>query len=217
LPGSLRPRSSASPLVVALIGPAGAGKSALRQALVQRGAASLDFDEYSRELLRPGTAEYERLQQEFGPGVLEEDGSVNRAVLGALVFSDVRARRRLNAIVHPGMLARLRRTLVEFRRRPTAPLLVVEGAILGQLPTQGWFDRVVMMDAPPELRARRLREGKGLSEEAAARLIRLHERMGVGRERADCVVSNEGDRSALEAQADELWKKLTNGDRERTG
>lgn len=202
---------SAFPLVVALVGPAGAGKSVLRQALARRGAATVVFDDYSRVLLRPGTDEYERLRREFGPEVFREDGSVDRAALAAKVFTEAEARARLNAIVHPGMLALLRRALDEFRRAPSAPVLVVEGAILEQLPTEGWFDQVVLVTAPPEVRARRLRESKGLSAEAVSGLLQLQEEMGLERAAADHVVSNAGDRAALEEQAEALWEKLTAG------
>ncbi len=206
-----RSQCTTSPLVIALVGPAGAGKSVLRQALARRGAATLDFDDYSRALLRPGTNEYERLRYEFGSQVLREDGTVDRAALAARVFADAQARACLNAIVHPGMLALLRRALDEFRRAPSAPVLVVEGAILRQLPTEGWFDQVVLVTAPPEVRARRLRESKDLSAEAVSALLQLQEEMGLGREVADHVITNAGDRTALEGQADALWQKLTAG------
>ena len=205
MPGSGRP------LVVALVGPAGAGKSVVREALAERGAATLDFDDYSRELLRPGTEQYRCLRAEFGPEVFRPDGSVDRGALGALVFSDSAARERLNAILHPAMLALLREAIASFRSRPTAPLLVVEGAILAQLPTEGWFDRLVLVTARPAIRGQRLQETKGLSGEAANALIRLHDEMGVGRDRADEVVGNDGGLCALKARVDELWGTLVGG------
>lgn len=211
MPRCVPSQRSAAPLVVALVGPAGAGKSALRQALAQRGAATLDFDDYSRVLLQPGTNEYEKLRREFGPEVFRENGSVDRAALATEIFADAGARARLNAVVHPGMLALLRQALDQFRQAPSAPVLVVEGAILGQLPTEGWFDQVVLVTAPPEVRARRLREGKGLSGEAVSAVLRLHEEMGLEHDRVDYVISNAGDRAALEGQAEVLWKKLTAG------
>jgi len=198
-----------SPVVVALVGPASSGKSAVREALARRGAATIDFDDYSRDLLRPGTEEYGQLRASFGDEVLLADGSVDRAALAARAFSNGAARQRLNGIVHPPMLARLCVALAEFRAEPGTPVLVVEGAILGQLPTEGWFDRVVLVTAPSEVRAQRLRAGKGVSEEMAARLIALHEEMGVEQGPADEVVVNDGDRAALQARADELWEKLT--------
>jgi dephospho-CoA kinase len=202
--------SAAAP-VVALLGPAGAGKSAVREALARRGALAVDFDDYSRELLRPGTPEYAQLQQEFGLGVFLQDGAVDRRALGALVFSEASARDRLNALLHPAMLDRLHAVVAGFRANPTAPMLVVEGALLAQLPTPGWFDRMVLVTASARVRAQRLREAQRLSPEAAEALIRLHEEMGLGREKADYTIVNDGDRAALEAQVDDLWQKLSSG------
>lgn len=193
-------------VVVALIGPLGAGKSLVRQALVERGAAALDFDDYSRQLLQPGTAEYEAVRREFGTDYFRGDGSLDRAALAARIFADPDARKRLNAIVHPGMLARLREAVAEFRAAPCAPLLVVEGAILGQLPTAGLFDLVLMVQAPRETRIRRIRERDGLSEEEARRRIALHEELGVGRERADFTVVNDHDQRDLQAQVEAFWE-----------
>ena len=109
------------------------------------------------------------------------------------------------------MLDLLRAALAAFRAQPTAPLLVVEGALLGQLPTEGWFDRVVLVTAPAALRAQRLRAAQRLSPEAAAALVRLHEEMGLGREKADYTLGNEGDRAALEARVEDLWQELAGG------
>jgi dephospho-CoA kinase len=205
----LRPLTpTATAPVVALIGPVGAGKSAVREALTRRGAMAVDFDDYSRELLRPGTPEYELLRREFGPGVFQPDGSVDRRALGALVFAEPQARERLNALLHPAMLARLRAALADFRAQATARMLVVEGAILAQLPTSGWFDRVVLVTAPAALRVQRLHEGRRLSSETAEALVRLHEGMSLGQEKADYTLVNDGDREALEVQVGRLWREL---------
>jgi dephospho-CoA kinase len=198
-------------VVVALIGPLGSGKSRVRQALAERGAAVLDFDDYSRQLLRPGTAEYEAVRREFGEGYFRKDGSLDRGALAGRIFADAEARERLNRIVHPGMLARLREAIVQFRASPSAPMLVVEGALLGQLPTAGLFDLVLMVQAPRGARIRRIRERDGLSEEEARRRIDLHEHLGIGRERADFTVVNDGDERDLQAQVEAFWNWVRRG------
>lgn len=197
------------PQVVALVGPAGSGKSLVRESLARLGAAVLDFDDYSRELLQPGTEEYRRLRTEFGPDYFRPDGSVDRAALGELAFGDAAARARLNAIVHPGMLARLRTAIADFRRRPRAPVLAVEGAILPSLPARDWFDRVVLVTAPAALREQRVREARRFSPETARALMRLQEEMGLENAAADQVIHNDGDRRALEAAVQDLWDTLT--------
>lgn len=196
---------------VAVVGPVGAGKSALRGLFREFGAATLDFDGYSRDLLAAGTPETAAVRAAWGEPYVRPDGTVDRAALGALVFADDAARTRLEAIVHPPMLALLRRRLEDFRRAPEAPLLAVEGAILGRL-AAGTFDALIVVDAPPAVRRQRLEQGKGLTPEAALRLVALHERLGIGRDPADFVVDNGGSPAELRAQAEELWRRLTGRD-----
>lgn len=203
----MRQLPSGTAPTVAIIGPVGSGKSSLRRLLAEYGAATLDFDDYSRELLAPGTPETAAVLAAFGTPYLRADGSVDRAALGALVFTDDAARERLEAILHPPMLALLQRRLEDFRRAPEAPLLAVEGAILGRL-APGTFDVVIVVDAPADLRRSRLRD-KGLSAEAAQRLLDLHQRLGIGREPADITLDNSGSLEHLRAQAARLWRDLT--------
>lgn len=198
----------ARPLVVALIGPLASGKSVVREALARRGAAIIDFDRYSRDLLRPGTPEYQQLGEQLGPQCFRPDGTVDRAAVAGMIFADVGARERLNAIVHPAMLARLCQVVADFRRQPTAPLLVVEGAILRQLPTEGLFDVVLRVQAPAPVRVQRLQERDSLSREGAQQRVRLHQTMGVGGEAADFVIETGENRESVEPQADRFWNEF---------
>jgi dephospho-CoA kinase len=193
---------------VALIGPFGAGKSLVRQALERHGAATLDFDSYSRELLRPGTPQFQQVRAHFGDAYLFPDGTLHRAALGRLVFADDDARHALNAIVHPAMLARLREAVAAFRRAPTAPALAVEGALLGQLAPEDLFDVVLSVQAPAAVRALRLQERDGLTAAEAQGRLALHERLGLGAEPADFVLDNSGDLEQAEAQVAEFWRRF---------
>ena len=205
--GDSVPVRAGSAPVVAIIGPTGAGKSRVREALAHRGAATVDFDTYSRDLLRPGTPQYQALGAAFGPTALRPDGSVDRAALAELIFRDSAARERLNALVHPAMLERLRQEVARFRAAPTAPLLAVEGALLGQLATPGLFDAVVLVAAAPEVCRRRL-VAQGLSLDQAEARVRLHAELGLERAPADFVLRNEADPPALERQVQALWEAL---------
>jgi dephospho-CoA kinase len=200
---------TASPApVVALIGPVGAGKSVVLGFLAELGAAVINFDDYSRDLLQPGTPETEAVARELGARFLRADGTVDRPALGALVFADDEARARLEAIMHPPMLARLRAAVAEFRRQPAAPLLAVEGALLGRL-AAGLFDAMVVVDAPTPVRGQRLEQTRGLSREAVIPLLALHERLATGSGWADFTLVNEGSPADLRAETGKLWQNLT--------
>ena len=88
-------------LRVGLTGGIGAGKSAVSSRLAALGAVVVDADKAAREVVEPGTPGLARIAETFGPGVLQADGSLDRAKLAEIVFADEEARGRLNAIVHP--------------------------------------------------------------------------------------------------------------------
>ncbi len=84
-----------------LTGGIGAGKSAVSTRLARLGAVVLDADKAAREVVEPGTPGLARLVEAFGPGVLREDGALDRPKLGEIVFGDAAKLATLNGILHP--------------------------------------------------------------------------------------------------------------------
>ena len=95
-------------LLVALTGGIASGKSTVARRLRERGAVIVDADQVARQVVEPGEPALESIVAAFGPGVLASDGSLDRAALGAIVFSDPEGRQKLNAITHPAVLERSR-------------------------------------------------------------------------------------------------------------
>ncbi|NLO73581.1 MAG: dephospho-CoA kinase [candidate division WS1 bacterium] len=193
--------------VVAVIGPVGAGKSAVLGFLQELGAATINFDDYSRQLLRPDRPETTQVRTAFGPHYVEAGGKVDRAALGALVFADDQAREQLEGILHPPMLAQLRAAVEEFRRDPSAPLLAVEGAILGRLAPE-LFDALVQTTAPANVRVERLRS-KGWSPETIQHVLALQRRLGLDTAAGDFVIDGSRPLSDVREQVVRLWHDLT--------
>ncbi|KAI0294237.1 CoaE-domain-containing protein [Multifurca ochricompacta] len=89
--------------VIGLTGGIATGKSTVSKQLATRGIPVIDADVLAREVVRPGTRALKKIVSTFGPEILQEDGTLNRAKLGAIVFNDGVKRRQLNAIVHPAV------------------------------------------------------------------------------------------------------------------
>ena len=189
-------------LSLGLTGGIAAGKSLLAARFRELGAVLIDADQLAREVVAPGTAGLAAVVDHFGAEILLPDGSLNRAALGARVFSDKTELAALNAITHP--LVRAAANALKADAGPGTivvqdiPLLVESG----QGPN---FHLVVVAQAPRELRLERMIRDRGMSrEDALARMAAQatdEERTAV----ADVVVVNDGTRDEAVAALDSLW------------
>jgi dephospho-CoA kinase len=151
-------------LKVGLTGGIACGKSHVLCRLAEAGFAVLDLDVVAHEVVAPGGPAYADVVAAFGPSILDPSGVIDRKVLGARVFSDASARERLNAIVHP----RIREAERSHRARlKDAEVLIVDAALLVETGAHLRFDRLVVVDCPPEEQVRRLGLRDGLDERAA--------------------------------------------------
>ena len=192
-------------LRIALTGGIGSGKSEVSRLLAAQGAVVIDADRLAREVVEPGTPGLTEVVAAFGLGVLAPDGSLDRPALGARVFQDDGARRRLEAIIHPRV--RVRAAELEAAAGPDAvvvhdiPLLVETGQAAS-------FDGVIVVDVPEEVQVERLVQKRGMTEdEARSRIVAQasrQQRAGV----ADWIVDNTGSLVDLEAAVARVWKEL---------
>ena len=104
--------------VIGLTGNIGSGKSTVSRRLKALGAEIIDADQVARDVVRPGSPALEELVASFGPGILKENGELDRKATGKLVFADPRARERLNEITH----ARIKEAIQTRSARPGLPL-----------------------------------------------------------------------------------------------
>lgn len=192
-------------LRVGLTGGIASGKSEVSRRLVELGAVLVDADVIAREVVEPGTEGLEEVAEAFGREVLADDGALDRAALGAIVFADPRRRELLNSIIHPRVRARAAEIAAG---APAGSVVVQDIPLLVETGQAGNFDVVVVVDAPDEVRIRRLEERNGLSEEhARARMAAQasrEERLAA----ADHVVENAGTLEELRAAVDRLWAEV---------
>jgi dephospho-CoA kinase len=193
-------------LLVALTGGLGAGKSTVASLLGAAGAVVLDADDLARRAVEPGTPGLARLVEEFGPGVLDADGRLDRAEMARQAFADDAARKRLEAVVHPEV-ARLFAEEIEALRDGedvvvySVPLLVERGLAAG-------FDVVVTVSAPLEARIARVVASGRMSEQDARARAATQVSDAERENAADLVVRNEGDLDALGRETDRVWADL---------
>jgi dephospho-CoA kinase len=160
-------------LRVGLTGGLASGKSFVGHALADLGCLLIQADELGHQVLLPGGEAYDGAIAQFGRGILNGDGSINRRTLAGIVFNDPVKLEALSRLVHPPVRERERRLEQEFAREHPGGIVVVEAAILVE--TGGWknYDRLIVVVCKPEQQIQRAMHRDGLSrEEAEARLRR---------------------------------------------
>jgi dephospho-CoA kinase len=192
-------------LRVGLTGGIGSGKSEVSSRLARHGAVVVDADLLAREVVEPGTEALAEVVASFGRKVLAADGTLDRPALGAVVFADAEARRHLEAIIHPRVRARAAQ--IESAAVPES-VVVHDIPLLVETGQAGRFHRVVVVDAPDDVRLNRLVSGRGLSVDEAQARIDAQASREQRLEVADHVVTNDADLAALDDQVTALWREL---------
>ncbi|HTY08038.1 MAG TPA: dephospho-CoA kinase [Candidatus Edwardsbacteria bacterium] len=193
--------------LIGLTGAAGSGKSTVARIFKAWGAEVIDADAIGHALLLPGAPCYAEVAAAFGPGVLYPNRRIDRRALGRLVFGDARQMRRLNAIVHPHLLAEIAYQVLRLERRSFRGLAVVDAALIVQWGLQRRLDRLVVVDAPEALRLQRLK-AKGIPADQARRIMAAQLPAAALRRAADVVIANDGDLAALKRQAKAAWERV---------
>jgi dephospho-CoA kinase len=193
------------PLVIAVTGGAGAGKSTAARRFAALGAVVIDADEAAREVLG-SPAVREHLVDAFGARVLGVDGDVDRANLADAAFAGPQSAARLDAIMHPPIAELIGRKLDARLGEGDDEVIVIDVPLLGAVPAIAARCGVVLaIEAPQSARVDRL-VGRGLTEADALRRIALQPTDAQRREFASAVVVNDADESRFEERLDSVWE-----------
>ncbi|SFJ99645.1 dephospho-CoA kinase [Cellulomonas sp. KH9] len=193
---------------IGLTGGIAAGKSVAARRFAERGAVVVDADVLARQAVAPGSAGLDEVVAEFGPGVLDAAGDLDRAALGRIVFADAGARARLDAIVHPVV----RRLAAEQEAAAAAldpgAVVVHDIPLLVETGQAEDFHVVVVVHAPAGLRVERLVRLRGMDRADALARVAAQARDEARLAVADVVLDGAGSDADLERQVDALWERL---------
>ena len=190
---------------VGLTGGIASGKSTVSAILAELGAVVIDADALARDVVARGTPGLAAVVAEFGPALLTPDGDLDRPAMGALVFGDPDARRRLEAVIHP--LVHERSAQLEAEAAADA-VVVHDIPLLAEVGRAGSFDAVIVVDAPPELQVSRMVQDRGWTRNDAESRIAAQatreDRLAI----ATHVVDNTGSLEALRDQVERVYAEL---------
>ncbi len=155
--------------VIGLTGPTGAGKSTLAAAWRELGCMIIDADRIAREVVSfPECLSH--LKAEFGGDIVNENGSLNRKLLGQRAFSDPDKTARLNAITHPSILREISDQIIR-GKQSEVKAVIVDAPLLFESNADRFCDVSVAVTAPEELRLSRIMSRDGISRELASERI----------------------------------------------
>lgn len=191
-------------LRIGLTGGIGSGKSTVAALLAERGALVVDADRIARQVVERGTPGLAAVVAEFGDRVLAADGSLDRPALASLVFGDPAARARLDAVVHPLVRAEAAEAL---SAAPRDAVVVQDVPLLVETGQGSSFDLVLVVQADPETRVRRL-VGRGLTADDARARMASQATDAERRAVADVVLGNDAGHAELAGQVEQFWTEF---------
>jgi dephospho-CoA kinase len=206
-----RPPAGDGLFILGLIGRAGSGKTTVARSLEREGARVIDADRVGHEVADRDPEVRAGLVAEYGPAVYRADGTLDRARVAARVFSDPEARARLDRLVHPRIVARIRADVAGLAREGFRGVVVVDAALMLRWGFERECDAVIAVVAPEAEQVDRLMRGRGWSAaEARARLAAQDSSADLSAA-ADVTLDNQGTAEALARAAREAVSRLRAG------
>ena len=192
-------------MYLGLSGGIGSGKSTVAKIVADLGAVVIDADAIAREVLEPGQIGYENTILTFGESVLSESGSIDRKKLADLVFNNPEQLAKLEAIIHPAVIARVAQIRESL---PDTSIVVYDTPLLVEKNLQGQFDKVIIVLADAKIRIDRL-VTRGLELPDIEARISNQATDSQRRDVADYIISNNGSIQELQDNVNKVWKQLS--------
>ncbi len=189
-------------LKVGLTGGIGCGKSTVAKIFADFNIPVLDADEIAHRLVEKGQPALDQIQQEFGPAILNPDGSLNRPYLREIVFSDLKRKQKLESILHPLVYKTLQAELEQLN----SPYCIISIPLLFETNMTGFVDRILVIDCPVEAQIERVKSRDNLTIERIQSIIDNQVSRAYRKAKAEDLIDN----STTDYRLAEQVKKLHN-------
>lgn len=188
--------------VIGITGGTGCGKTVVMDLLEKRfGAGLLIADKVGHQLMAPGGKNYEDIVACFGTQILDENGEICRPVLSKIVFGDPAQMEKLNAITQPNIREAILARLDEMQEDDSISFIAFEAALIIEMGYKQYCDELWYVYADEETRIRRLKEGRGYSEEKSRSVMKSQLREEEYIKNSDRIIDNSG-------SVEETYEKL---------
>ena len=193
--------------VIGLTGGIASGKSTVAQLLRDKGVPVIDADVAARAVVAPGTPGLAKLVQEFGEGILDAEGALDRASMRARIVSDPNARARLNAVTHPAIRLWIGDKIASELAKGHANV-VVEAALLVETGGYRMYPSLIVVSCDPDVQLKRVMSRDQQSEEQARAFIATQLPLAEKEAVATHVIRNDAGLSELAQAVDSVWQQI---------
>ena len=196
-------------ITIGLTGGIASGKSLVAELFRRFGVQVIDSDSIAREVVEPGTIGWQSVVAEFGNDILFPAGTIDRAKLGSIIFSDRKRRTALNNILHPLIIHTIRERIKTIGRKHPEAIVIADIPLLIECGLQHEFDVVVVVWSPVELQRKRLMERDGLSAAEAQKRIDAQMPLDEKQAHGTFVVKNDGSPQQTEEQVKQIFLTIS--------
>ncbi|MDH4083183.1 MAG: dephospho-CoA kinase [Nitrospira sp.] len=198
--------SSWTMILIGLTGGVATGKSTVAKMFERCGAVVIDADQLAREVVRPGKPAWREIVSTFGRSILNPDRSINRHVLGTIVFHDKTKLRRLERIIHPRVAREQARLTRQVARKDPDAVVIYDVPLLFESGIDKRVDKTIVVTADRETQITRLKNRNSLTRSEALRRIKSQMPLRMKRRRADHVLDGTKQPRRLARDINQLFK-----------
>jgi len=195
-------------MIIGITGGIASGKTEVANVFQKNGAKIISGDDIGKEVVEKNPSVLKKLVKMFGKGILNSKGRLNRRKLGEIAFASEKNKEKLNRIIHPYLLRKLRHRITKFRKaRKSRKILVVDAALIVEWKLYKELDSLVLVTSSLEKRLERLKKLRFSKNEALNR-IKRQLTDSQRRRYTDFVIRNNGSLKELKNKALAMWKRV---------
>jgi dephospho-CoA kinase len=202
-------------VLLGVTGGIASGKTTVAHMLEEMGAPAIDFDLLSREVVEPGKPAWKELLASFGREVFNEDQTLNRKKLAAIVFQDAAKRKALEGFVHPRVREEFIRRVGECVARDPQAVIQAVIPLLIEGKMQSLFHKILLVYVPAAIQVKRLLDRDGISRDQARKILDAQLPIEEKKRFADYIIDNTGTLEETKRQVEAVWKSLREYQKEK--
>jgi dephospho-CoA kinase len=205
----MKPKKQRTVIIIGVTGSLGTGKTTVAKIFKGFGAVVFDADKMAHDTFKKDTPSYKKIVSSFGKCALDKFGRVSRPKLAGLIFGNKKALNKLCAIIHPEVIAKIKKSVKMISRYKRIPAVVIDAPLLIEAKLHKIVDYLIVVKTSRATQVKRTAKKTGLS----ARQIRLRIKNQMPLRKkirmADFVIDNEGDKSKTRKIIKRIWNKIS--------